>query len=825
MSQPSPGTHSISHSGLSLEALKIDILKGKQSLLADYKLGLKSRQISIIGRKEVLTGKAKFGIFGDGKELPQLVLARFFKNGDFRSGYYRDQTLAFATGMASPSHFFTQLYGITDRQWEPHSGGRQMNCHFSSRLLDDQGNWKNLLEQKNSSADISPTGGQMSRLLGLAYASKLYRQEPSLKGHGDGYSLNGNEVAWGTIGDASTSEGIFWETLNAAGVLQVPLVMSVWDDGFGISVPRKFQTTRDSISLALSGFARTQAGEGFEIFTARAWNFPELVEAYSKASQLAREEHVPCLVHVTEVTQPQGHSTSGSHERYKTKERLAWEEEYCCLKQFKAWLLSQKIASFSELDLLEKEAKAEAEQLKAEAWEVYSGGLKKERTEVIQRVEQLSEHVPASLRETLQGFVLQLQNTITLNRKAMGQFLHKCGLALRQESDVIKHKMAQIHGDFYGVNHDRYNGQLYSTSHQSPLHIQSIAATYPQDPSQAEMVDGRMILLKFFDQLFAKDPRFFALGEDVGKLGDVNLVFEGLNAKYGDLKVTDTGIREATILGQGIGAAMRGLRPIVDIQYLDYLLYALQVLSDDLATLHFRSAGGQKSPVVIRTKGHRLEGIWHTGSPIGMILHAIRGVYLCVPRNMTQAAGMYAVLTQGDNPALVIEVLNAYRQKEALPTNIGSYQVALGIPEILRPGKDVTLVTYGACCKVAEEACGELAQLGIEVELIDVQTLIPFDIHHAIAQSVAKTHALVVLDEDVPGGASASILTWIIEDQKAFDLLELPPITITAKENRSGYGTDADFFCKPSSESITRQIYQLCRSRAPQQFPSLPAFS
>ena len=809
----------------------------KDQALQDYETGWLSRNVSLIGRKEVLTGKAKFGIFGDGKEVPQLAMARNFRNGDFRSGYYRDQTFMFASGQATPEQFFAQLYANTSPQEEPFSAGRGMNCHFGSRLLDEKGNWKNQLNQPNSSSDISPTAGQMVRLLGLAYASKLYRNEPGMKAAGQGFfTNNGNEVAWGTIGDASTSEGLFWESLNAASVLQVPLLMSVWDDGFGISVPREFQTTKGSISEALSGFQRTKTmTKGFDVVTVKGHDYAACLATYAKASATARDEHVPQLVHVQDLTQPQGHSTSGSHERYKSKERLKWEEEHDCLVIMKKWILKQGFANSTELEEIETRSRIRAEEAKKTAWESYLKPLSGEREwalQILRSCEGALDHV--AHKSALSGIIKDLSGPLSLNRKAISMALSKAVIVLcdseqnelrGQQNSSAQQGNSGIHpievlrkadSDYRTQHFATYNSHLHSESAESPLLTQRVD---PKWSESSESADGRVVLLRCFEQHFARDPRIFALGEDVGKLGDVNLVFEGMQAQFGELRVTDTGIREASILGQGIGAALRGLRPMVDIQYLDYLLYALQTLSDDLACLHYRTAGGQKAPVIIRTKGHRLEGVWHTGSPIGMILGSVRGVYVCVPRNCTQAAGLYNTLLRGDNPALVIEVLNGYRQKERIPDNLEAVRVPLGEPEVLREGKHVTLVTYGACVRVALEAADLLSSKSIEVEVIDVQTLLPFDLTGTIAKSIAKTNAVVFFDEDVPGGASAFMMQQILEQDGVYDTLDAPPVTICAAANRSPYGSDGDYFSKPNVEDVVRKIYNLCSIRNKKTHP------
>ncbi|NBX17152.1 MAG: transketolase [Proteobacteria bacterium] len=799
---------------VAVKADGISLAKGKLTLsrdeiISDYRVGYRSRLASLTGRKEVLTGKAKFGIFGDGKEVPQLAMAKAFREGDIRSGYYRDQTFMMAAGLLSVREFFSQLYADTNVENEPASAGRQMNCHFATRMLDNQGKWLNQLEKKQSSSDVSPTAGQMARLLGLAYASKLYRKESALANAGGGFSRNGNEVAFGTIGDASTSEGIFWETLNAAGVLQVPMVISVWDDGYGISVPREFQTTKGSISEALAGFQSRGSAKGFDLHVVAGWDYPALVEAYFSGVDKTRRDHTPALFHVVELTQPQGHSTSGSHERYKSKERLAWEEDHDCLRRMRRWIIEQRFATESELDGMENEDKTLVENARKEAWELYQAPIRADKTEALRILDTVVEAQVKSAAK-VRRCADELRAGVGLNRKLIQSSLRKAAIALTGESHPSALALVEFSDSYLQTNKQRYGSHLYSESSENPTLLDGVAARYSDS---SESVDGRVVLLRLFDHFFQTNPRFFALGEDVGKLGDVNLVFEGLNAKYGDLRVTDTGIREATILGQGIGCGLRGLRPLVDIQYLDYLLYALQIMSDDLATLHFRTAGGQKSPVIIRTKGHRLEGIWHTGSPIGMILNSVRGIYVCVPRNMTQAAGMYNTLFAGDNPALVIEVLNGYRLKEKVPDNLTEFRVALGTPEVVLEGSDITVVTYGACVRVAQEAAAELLEYGVKLEIVDVQTLIPFDTPKTILKSLKKTNMVIFLDEDVPGGASAYMFQQVMEEQRGYEYLDAPPRTLSAAAGRSPYASDADYYCKPSAEDITELALGMMRER------------
>jgi pyruvate/2-oxoglutarate/acetoin dehydrogenase E1 component/TPP-dependent pyruvate/acetoin dehydrogenase alpha subunit len=786
-----------------------------EQIVADYRLANQSRIASVIGRREVLTGKAKFGIFGDGKEVAQLAMAKAFRDGDWRSGYYRDQTFMLAGGMMNLREFFGQLYANTDLAEDPATGGRQMGSHFSSRFLDDEGNWKlPQTDQKHTAADMSPTAGHMAHTLGLGYASRLYRQNPDLKEASKGFSDNGDEVVFGTIGNASTSEGVFFETMNAAGVLGVPIVMSVWDDDYGISVPNEFQTIKSSISAALAGFRREDGTNGLDIYVVKGWDYLELCDVYQVAAEKVRKTHVPALIHVVEMTQPQGHSTSGSHERYKSKERLAWEAEHDCNRKMREWMIAEGIATAEDLDAAEAEDRKTVERERRAAWDAYMKPIQEEQKQVLSLLS--AAQGEADDASDLDPIISELREPDELNRRVIQATMVRAMLALRGQDFPAKKRLSEFLEDYRKRNDDLYNSHLFSQSPETPLRIKEEKPVYSDDP---EMVDGRVVLVRCFDHRFETDPRVFVVGEDVGKLGDVNLVFEGLNAKYGDLRVTDTGIREATILGQGIGAAMRGLRPIVDIQYLDYLLYALQGMSDDLATLHYRSAGGQKAPVVIRTKGHRLQGIWHTGSPMGMILNSCPGIYVCVPRDMTRAAGMYNTLFQGDNPALLIEVLSGYYLKEPVPDNVGTFTVPLGVPEVLREGNDVTLATYGACCRIAMEAADLLEDLDVDLEVIDGQTLSPFDIDHAIARSVEKTNALICVDEDVPGGASAFMLREILEVQGAWEHLDAPPRTLPASPNRSAYATDGQYFTKPNRESIVEAVYALMHDRDPSGYP------
>ncbi len=785
----------------------------KEVIKNDFKIANESRQASLLGRKEVLTGKAKFGIFGDGKELAQIAMAKVFRDGDFRSGYYRDQTFMFATGMSNVKEFFAQLYALPDVQAEPCSAGRSMNGHFGTRSLNEDGTWKELTAMKNSSADISPTAGQMPRLVGLAQASKLYRNNPELA-HLSNFSIKGNEVAFGTIGNASTSEGHFFESINAAGVLQIPMAISVWDDGYGISVHAKYQTTKENISEILKGFQRDEKGEGFEIFRVNGWDYAALCDTYEKAIKICREQHIPVMIHVQELTQPQGHSTSGSHERYKSKERLEWETEFDCIKQMRDWMISSAIATAEELDAIEQEAKKYVRACQKEVWEAFNQPIKTEIAEVCSMLEQLAANSAASSEITI--LIQNLRSTVDAIRKDILMAIRKSLRLTRAEDSSARRDLQIWLNQYNNQNYDRYNSYLFTDTEHSALNIAEIKAQYSED---AKQLDGREILQACFDAAFARDPRVVAFGEDVGRIGDVNQGFAGLQEKYGEIRISDTGIREATIIGQGIGLAMRGLRPIAEIQYLDYLLYGLQTLSDDLASLSYRTKAGQKAPLIVRTRGHRLEGIWHSGSPIGMILHALRGIHVLVPRNMTQAAGFYNTLLKADEPALVIECLNGYRLKEALPDNIGEFTLPLGIPETLIEGNDITIVTYGSCCRVAEEAVAELKELGISVELIDVQSLLPFDIHHHIVDSLNKTNKVLFFDEDVPGGASSYMMQQVLEVQKGYYHLDAAPRTLTAKAHRPAYGTDGDYFSKPSADDVVECVYEMMHEANPSRFP------
>jgi pyruvate/2-oxoglutarate/acetoin dehydrogenase E1 component/TPP-dependent pyruvate/acetoin dehydrogenase alpha subunit len=783
------------------------------TVLSDYKIAFQSRHASLIGRKEVLTGKAKFGIFGDGKEVAQVAMAKVFEKGDWRSGYYRDQTFMFALGLSDVQKFFAQLYAHASVEKEPASGGRSMNGHYATRLLDDQGNWLSQSDRFNVSADISPTAGQMPRLLGLALASKLYKENPALHNMSD-FSSQGKEIAFGTIGNASTSEGIFWEVMNAACVMQVPMLMSVWDDGYGISVPAKYQTAKENISAIMSGFQTNDKGVGMEIFTARGWNYAELCNVYKQAADVCRTKHTPVLVHVTEVTQPQGHSTSGSHERYKTKERLDWEIEFDCITQMRQWIIENGLCTVESLEALEASALNEVKQMQKAAWSDFVSDIKIDIQSFAQVLTQLitSQIAPSEL-SAIREQLLSINDPI---RRDLGTAINQSLRVTIHNTQAQKQALLDYHKKFIDDNHDRYSSKLYSDSNESVFNVPHI----PLETSD-EQVDGYQVVRACFEANMERDPRIFAFGEDVGKIGDVNQGFSGLQEKFGELRVTDKGIREWSIIGEGIGAAMRGLRPIAEIQYLDYLLYGLEPLSDDLATLQYRTKGGQKAPLIVRTRGHRLEGIWHSGSPMGMIINAVRGMHVCVPRSMTQAAGMYNTLLRSDEPALVVECLNGYRSKEKMPKNIADFTVPLGVTETLRFGEDVTLVTYGSNVRIAMQAIELLADYGIRVELIDIQTLLPFDINHSIVESLKNTNRLVVFDEDVPGGASAFILQQILEVQNGYKYLDSKPITITSKEHRPAYSSDGDYFSKPSIDDVFAEIYQMMHESNPQKWPSL----
>ena len=798
----------------------------KKEVLQDYRIAKISRECSLLGRREVLTGKAKFGIFGDGKEVPQLAMAKAFQKGDFRSGYYRDQTFMMAIGELTAQHFFAGLYAHTDIKADPMSAGRQMGGHFATHSIDENGNWKNLTKQYNSSSDISPTAGQMPRLLGLAQASKIYRNEKSVSNKTN-FSINGNEVAWGTIGNASTSEGLFFETINAAGVLQVPMVMSVWDDEYGISVHAKYQTTKESISEILKGFQRDEKNDGYEIFVINGWDYVQLVDIYQKAAKIAREEHVPVLIHVKELTQPQGHSTSGSHERYKDKKRLNWEKNHDCIAKMREWILDFELETETgevlrfvngeeDLILLEKQAKKEVTNAKRNAWNAYLNEIKTERTIACELLERIT------AKSNNGTFINKYRNDLLAiaepTRKDVLAAARKCLRYLKDESFVEKVELQNFIKSSLKDAHYKYSTHLTSETELSTVEVLAEKPIYAQDKN---LVDARIVMRDNFDVLLNKHKDVVIFGEDAGYIGDVNQGLEGLQEKYGNIRISDTGIREATILGQGIGLAMRGLRPIAEIQYLDYLLYALQIMSDDLATLRYRTFGKQKAPLIIRTRGHRLEGIWHAGSPMGGIINNLRGIHVLVPRNMTKAAGFYNTLLEGDDPALVVECLNGYRLKEELPTNLGEFKTPIGIVETVKEGKDITVVSYGSTLRIVEETAKELAQVGIDIEIIDAQSLLPFDLNHDCVKSLAKTNKLIVIDEDVPGGASAYILQEILENQNGYQYLDSKPSTLTSKAHRPAYGTDGDYFSKPSAEDIFEKIYDIMHEENPQKFKSL----
>lgn len=798
----------------------------KKEVLHDYKIAKISRECSLLGRREVLTGKAKFGIFGDGKEVPQLAMAKAFKKGDFRSGYYRDQTFMMAIGELSAQQFFAGLYAHTDIEADPMSAGRQMGGHFATHSLQENGHWKNLTQQYNSSSDISPTAGQMPRLLGLAQASKVYRNEKSVA-YKTNFSNKGNEVAWGTIGNASTSEGLFFETINAAGVLQVPMIINVWDDDYGISVHAKHQTTKESISEILKGFQRDEKNKGYEIFVVKGWDYVQLMNSYQKAAKIAREEHVPVLIHVKELTQPQGHSTSGSHERYKGKERLAWEKEHDCLAKMREWILDFELETETgetlrfingeeELILLEKEAKKEVTNAKRNAWNAFLNEIKSELLEVSDLLKKIA--TKSKNQNFINKHINDLNDIKEPTRKDVLSTARKCLWYVRDENINGKTELQKFIKDALLKAHDKYSSHLTSETEESAIKVLEETPTYAPEKN---LVDGRIVMRNNFDAILTKHKDVLIFGEDAGFIGDVNQGLEGLQEKYGDIRISDTGIREATILGQGIGLAMRGLRPIAEIQYLDYLLYALQIMSDDLATLRYRTFGKQKAPLIIRTRGHRLEGIWHAGSPMGAIINSLRGIHVLVPRNMTKAAGFYNTLLEGDDPALVIECLNGYRLKEELPTNLGEFKTKIGVVETIKEGTDITIVSYGSTLRIVEDAAKDLAQVGINIEIIDAQSLLPFDLDHDCVKSLEKTNKLLVVDEDVPGGASAYILQEILETQNGYQYLDSKPATLSAKAHRPAYGTDGDYFSKPSSEDVFEKVYGIMNEFNPERFKSL----
>jgi pyruvate/2-oxoglutarate/acetoin dehydrogenase E1 component/TPP-dependent pyruvate/acetoin dehydrogenase alpha subunit len=786
----------------------------KTEVLNDYRIAIISRECSLLGRKEVLTGKAKFGIFGDGKEVPQLAMAKFFKNGDFRSGYYRDQTFMMAIGELTIQQFFAGLYGHTDIEQEPMSAGRQMGGHFVTHSLNEDGSWKNLTQQKNSSADISPTAGQMPRLLGLAQASKIYRNVSGIK-DAENFSIDGNEIAWGTIGNASTSEGLFFETINAAGVLQVPMVMSVWDDEYGISVHARHQTTKENISEILKGYQKDENSNGFEILKVKGWDYVDLIATYEKASEIAREKHVPVLIHVNQLTQPQGHSSSGSHERYKNAARLAWEKDFDCIRQMKLWMIAINIASPEEIDAIDLEAKKLVFEGKKAAWNAFINPIIEEQKELVSILERIA--TTSNKQVEILKNVSYLKGIKSPLKKEILVIARKTLRLIIEEEDKIE--LSRWITDYINKTQVKFSSNLFSESDKNVFSVKEVLPEYSNNAIAD--TDGRMILRDNFDAIFTKYPETLIFGEDAGNIGDVNQGLEGMQEKYGELRVADVGIREATILGQGIGMALRGLRPIAEIQYLDYLLYAIQIMSDDLATLQYRTVGKQKAPLIIRTRGHRLEGIWHSGSPMGMIINAIRGIHVLVPRNMTQAAGFYNALLECDEPALVIECLNGYRLKEKMPENYGEFKTPIGVVETLRKGTDITLVSYGSTLRLVEQAAKELFETGIDCEIIDLQSLLPFDIHSDIVKSITKTNRLLVIDEDLPGGASAYILQQIIEQQDAYNHLDSKPQTLTAKAHRPAYGTDGDYFSKPSAEDIYEKVYEMMHEVNPSKYPSL----
>ena len=777
----------------------------RKEVLNDYRLACESREVSLLARKEVLTGKAKFGIFGDGKEVAQIAMSKYFQPGDFRSGYYRDQTVAFATGIATPEQFFSQLYADPDLKNDPFSGGRQMNSHYATPNLDQDGNWLPLAQMKNSAADMAPTAAQMPRALGLAFASKMFREVEALHQYKN-LSNNGNEICFATIGDASTSEGHFWETMNAAGVLQVPLAVFVWDDGYGISVPRKYQTTKGSISAALEGFRKTEESNGFDIYNVKGWDYAGMCEVFEAAIRKIRETHIPALFHVEEITQPQGHSTSGSHERYKSKERLAWEREFDCNVKMRSWIIENALCDEETLLAVEAAAKVKAQEARKAAWEKYITPIKEQVQLFITLAAPVAD-VAGADTNTVNTYIRDLQN----NREPLRRDILKAGAMILLKHRHLKSESAvqalqQYYDAYLAAEKEVYNTLLHATGVNSALNVPVVPAAYDEN---SITVNGYEVLNKYFDQLFTNNERVFAFGEDVGKIGDVNQGFAGLQQKHGKTRIADTGIRELTIMGQGIGLALRGLRPIAEIQYLDYLLYGLQPLSDDVASLQYRTKGIMHCPLIVRTRGHRLEGIWHSGSPMGMIINSLRGMHVCVPRNMVQAAGMYNTLLQANEPALVIESLNGYRLKEKLPANLETYTVPLGIPEILHEGTDVTIVTYGSMTRIVEEAMVTLAETGISCELIDVQTLLPFDIHQSIVKSLQKTNRILFVDEDVPGGGTAYMFQEVIEKQGGYRWLDVAPRTMSAQAHRPAYGSDGDYFSKPNTEDVVKVIMEM----------------
>ncbi|PHR69279.1 MAG: transketolase [Lutibacter sp.] len=798
----------------------------KKEILSDYKLAVLSRECSLLGRKEVLSGKGKFGIFGDGKEVPQLAMAKAFKKGDFRSGYYRDQTFMMAIGELTPQQFFAGIYAHPDIKAEPFSAGRQMGGHFATHSINEDGSWKNLTEQYNSSADISSTASQMPRLLGLAQASKVYKSLDSLDNHSKNFSKKGNEIAWGTIGNASTSEGLFFETINAAGVLQVPMLVSVWDDEYGISVHAKHHTTKESISEVLKGFKRDKNNDGYEIVTVNGWDYVQLIDTYNKVAELVRTKHIPALVHVKELTQPQGHSTSGSHERYKSKERLEWEKEHDCNIKMRKWILEFELDSNGEilrfvdnedeLIALEKEVKKEVSQAKRDAWKAFTDPIKKDLNIFVSLIEKVSEISPN--KNFIAKIISELQSLVDPSRKEFFTLVRKALPFIIHDNSEAKDNLLAWLEETRKDNNVKYSSDLYDESERAATKIKEILPTYNQKPTQ---VDGRVVLRDNFDSIFSNFPETLIFGEDVGRIGDVNQGLEGLQEKFGEIRIADTGIREATIMGQAIGMAMRGLRPIAEIQYLDYLIYALQLMSDDIATLRYRTMGKQIAPVIVRTRGHRLEGIWHSGSPMGLLLGGLRGMYILVPRNMTKAAGFYNTLLKANEPALVIECLNGYRLKEELPTNLGEFTTPIGVVETVKEGTDITIVSYGSTLRIVQEVAKDLLQVDIDVEVIDAQSLLPFDINHDCVKSLQKTNRLMIVDEDVPGGGSAYIMQEILEEQNGYQYLDSKPITVTSYAHRPAYGTDGDYFSKPNENDIFESAYKIMHEANPAKYPKL----
>ncbi len=799
----------------SSSTLSLSFTEFKEQVLADYRIAFMSRECSLVGRREVLTGKAKFGIFGDGKELAQLAWARVFEKGDFRSGYYRDQTFMFTVDCYQISEFFAGLYAYTDINEEPFSAGRQMGGHFATHSLNEDGSWKNLTEQINSASDISPTAGQIPRLVGLAQASKVYKNNPALKKHTN-FSKNGNEVAWGTIGNASTSEGLFFESINAAGVLQVPMVISVWDDDYGISVHNKHHTTKESISEVLEGFQRTENANGFEILKVKGWDYLALIETYEKANQIARNEHVPVLIHVTELTQPQGHSSSGSHERYKNEERLLWERDFDCNKKFRQFIIDSNIATHDELKSLEKEIKTEVRTIKNATWKKFISVV------INEQLDALTYYKPIIQKSTQSVFIKTIVDELETKNEPLRKDILETGRKILRyiAHENFPEKTAMINwlNNYQESLRPKFSAHLYNENEQRVTYIDEVLPEYNEE---SPIVDGRVVLRDNFDKIFETIPETLIFGEDVGYIGDVNQGLEGLQEKYGEIRVADTGIREPSIIGQGIGMAHRGLRPIAEIQYLDYILYCLQTLSDDLACLRYRTFNKQKAPLIIRTRGHRLEGIWHSGSPMGGIIHLLRGIHILVPRNMTKAAGFYNTLLASDEPAIVVECLNGYRLKEKLPSNLGEFRTPIGYAEILKEGKDITLVSYGSTLRLVEKAAKELLVVGINAEIIDVQSLVPFDLDHTIAKSVSKTNRILIIDEDMPGGATGYMLQQVLDEQNIFNYLDSAPQTLSAQPHRPAFGTDGDYFSKPSIDDIFEKAYAIMHESNPAKFPKL----